>query len=244
MSSHTSRNSSFGGYLALGLCLCLGLIALGLLLGRAAVQVKRFERTVTVKGLAEREVPADIALWPIQFTAADNDLAALYAALERDTDKVADFLAAAGFTTGEITISPPAVVDKLAQQYGGNGNVPFRYTANRTVTVYTPRVEAARVTQQQLAELGREGIVFSGEGYQTQTQYLFMGLNDIKPSMVEDATRNARQVAEKFAQDSDSRLGKIKSARQGQFSIDDRDRNNPHIKKVRVVSTVVYYLSD
>jgi hypothetical protein len=95
-----------------------------------------------------------------------------------------------------------------------------------------------------LSELGKNGIVFSGEDYQAKTEYLFTKLNDVKPEMIEEATRNAREVASKFASDSNSSLGKIKKASQGQFSIEDRDKNNPHIKKVRVVSTVEYYLSD
>ena len=95
-----------------------------------------------------------------------------------------------------------------------------------------------------LAELGKGGIAFTGTGYQNQTEYIFTGLNDIKPAMIQQATRVAREVALKFAQDSDSRLGKIRKASQGQFSINPRDKNNPHIKKIRVVSTVEYYLSD
>ena len=95
-----------------------------------------------------------------------------------------------------------------------------------------------------LSELGQQGIVFTGDNYQSQTEYIFTRLNEIKPEMIEQATRKAREVAVKFASDSDSKLGKIKSASQGQFSISERDKNNPHIKKIRVVSTVVYYLSD
>jgi len=95
-----------------------------------------------------------------------------------------------------------------------------------------------------LSELGKQGIALAGGNYQLQTEYLFTRLNEVKPDMIEEATRQARVVAEKFAADSQSRLGKIRTASQGQFSIIDRDRNNPHIKKVRVVSTVQYYLSD
>ena len=84
----------------------------------------------------------------------------------------------------------------------------------------------------------------TGDEYTSATEYLFTGLNEIKPEMVEEATRNAREVALKFARDSDSKLGKIRSARQGQFSISDRDKNTPHIKRVRVVSTIEYYLAD
>lgn len=95
-----------------------------------------------------------------------------------------------------------------------------------------------------LSDLGKEGIVFTGGNYQSQTEYIFTRLNEIKPEMIEEATRQAREVAQKFAADSQSTLGKIKKASQGQFSINDRDKNNPHIKKIRVVSTVEYYLSD
>ena len=96
----------------------------------------------------------------------------------------------------------------------------------------------------QLSELGKQGIVLTGNNYAAQPEYLFTRLNSIKPQMIEEATRKAREVAEKFAQDSDSTLGKIRKARQGQFSISSRDNNNPQIKKVRVVSTIEYYLSD
>jgi len=93
-------------------------------------------------------------------------------------------------------------------------------------------------------ELGKQGVALTGQNYQFQTQYLFTRLNEIKPGMIEQATIEARAVAEKFAEDSNSKLGKIKTAYQGQFSISSRDQNNPHIKNVRVVSTVIYYLSD
>ena len=122
--------------------------------------------------------------------------------------------------------------------------MPFRYAATAVVTLYTGKVEAVRSAMAKLVELGKQGIAISGQDYQTRTEFLFTELNSIKPAMIEEATRNARQVAEKFAQDSNSRLGKIRRAQQGQFSISDRDSNTPYIKKVRVVSTLEYYLSD
>jgi len=230
--------------LILGLCLVAGLALLGHLLGSSLIRFKAFERTVSVKGLSEREVPADIAIWPIQFTAADNDLTALYNRLEDDTRRILGFLAANGFEKSEITVSTPAIFDKLAQQYGSGEKMEIRYTANQTVTVYSEKIDAVRATMNQLVELGKGGIVFSGGNYESRTEFLFTGLNDVKPAMIEEATRQAREVAEKFARDSRSRLGKIKNAQQGQFSIADRDKNTPHIKKVRVVSTIEYYLSD
>ena len=116
--------------------------------------------------------------------------------------------------------------------------------ARQAVTVYTDKIDGVRAALSEISELGKAGIVIAGDSYDNRTQYFFTKLNEIKPDMVEEATRNAREVAEKFARDSDSSVGKIKRATQGQFSIADRDQNNPHIKKVRVVSTVVYYLAD
>jgi len=138
----------------------------------------------------------------------------------------------------------PSITDKSAQQYGNQAKAEFRYTAIQTVTVYSSDIDSVRKVMGELSELGKQGIVFTGGNYQSQTEYLFARLNEIKPEMIEEATRKAREVAEKFASDSKSTLGKIRKATQGQFSITARDKNNPHIKKVRVVSTVEYYLSD
>ena len=230
--------------LILGIFIFLGLTSLGYFLGSSAIKFKLFERTVTVKGLAEREYPADIVLWPIQFTNANNDLTQLYLSLEKDSNHIVDFLRENGIQDDEITVSVPAVTDKLAQQYGNNTGVEFRYTANQTVTVYSTNVDTVRAAIRKLAELGKKGIAFSGDDYRNITEYIFTKLNDVKPSMIEEATTKAREVAEKFATDSNSRLGKIKNAQQGQFTIEDRDKNTPYIKKVRVVSTIEYYLSD
>ncbi len=227
----------------LGIFIFAGLAALGHLIGSSAIKFKAFERTVVVKGLSEREYPADIVLWPITFTAAHNDLSALYGSLERDAAIITTFLTASGFDNGELTTSAPTIMDKLAQGYE-KSRIEFRYAASQTITVYTAQIETVRATMNRLAEIGKRGVAFSDGGYQGATEYLFTRLNEVKPDMVEEATMKAREVAEKFAKDSKSRLGKIKRARQGQFSITNRDKNTPHIKRVRIVSTVEYYLSD
>lgn len=228
----------------LGISLFLGLVLLGYQLGNALITFKQLDRSVTVKGLSEREYQADVVIWPIQFLEASNDLQALYKTVESNTGKIRDFLLSRGITAQEISFTAPTIVDKSAQQYGGGPRAEFRYTANQTVTVYSDKIEAVRQAMTALSELGKQGMVLSGENYQAQTEYLFTRLNDIKPEMIEEATQNAREVAEKFAADSDSDLGKIRSASQGQFSISARDNNTPHIKRIRVVSTVDYYLSD
>lgn len=228
----------------LGISLILGLSSLGYLLGAAVIEFKEYERTVTVKGLSEREYEADIVIWPLQFTAASNNLGEMYRSLDDSTRKIRAFVEAAGIGSDEITVSTPAITDKSAQQYGNQGRAEFRYTATQTVTVYSKEIGLVRRVMQRISDLGKQGIVFTGGNYQAQTEYLFTRLNEIKPEMIEEATRKAREVAEKFAADSKSTLGKIRSASQGQFSISARDKNNPHIKKIRVVSTVAYYLSD
>ncbi|ALS99997.1 SIMPL domain-containing protein [Lacimicrobium alkaliphilum] len=222
----------------------LGLVLLGYLLAGAAIDVKEYERTVTVKGLSEREVPADVVIWPITFTGAENDLQQLYLGMEKHVEKIRAFLTLKGIAEEAISINPPLVTDKSAQQWGGGQKAEFRYTAVQTVTVYTGEIETVRSAMQTISELGKEGVVFGGNAYENQPDYQFNGLNDLKPEMVEEATKNARTVAQKFARDSDSQLGKIRRASQGQFSISDRDRNTPYIKKVRVVSTIEYYLVD
>lgn len=238
------NESSSKSMVILGAFLFAGLVALGLLLGQGAVRVKSLERTVTVKGLSEREVPADLAIWPLAFREASNDLNSLFETIQRKNALIAEFLAGHGIAKEAITISPPAVNDRHAQAYGDTANIAYRYSGGSTVTVYTSDVEAVRKAMKDVISLGKKGVALSGEEYQNQTQFVFSGLAELKPAMIEEATRNARAVAEKFAADSESRLGKIRSASQGQFSIENRDSTTPHIKKVRVVSTVEYYLAD
>ena len=224
--------------------LLLGFIALGWLVGNAAVRIKKFDRTVVVKGLSEREVPADIAIWPLTYQEASNDLNALFGALQRKNAQITEFLTGHGIAADDITVGAPTVNDLYAQSYGDKGNIVYRFTANSTVTVYSSNVEAVRKAMKDVITLGKQGVALSGEGYQNQTRFEFSGLAKLKPEMVEEATKNARAVAEKFAEDSESRLGRIHSAQQGQFSIEDRDSTTPYIKKVRVVSTVEYHLAD
>ena len=228
----------------LGIFLCAGLIILGYLLSSGLIKMKMLDRTVTVKGLSERDVPATIAIWPIKFSEADNDLASLYSVIQNKTDMIIDFLKTNGFTEADISISPPAIVDRQAQGNVDSNRIQFRYSADSSISVYSSKVDAVRQTMRKLVELGKQGIAISGQDYENRTQFLYNNLNEIKPEMIEEATKNAREIAEKFAKDSNSKLGKIKTASQGQFSIDDRDSNTPQIKKVRVVSTLEYYLSD
>ena len=233
-----------GAALILGAFLCGGLMALGFQISQSVIEYRQFERSVTVKGLSEQEYRADIVIWPIQYTVADNSLESLYESIENNTGLISDFLTARGIAKSDISVSAAAITDKSAQQYGGNAAPTFRFTAAQTVTVYSSNIDLVRGVMEQLTELGKKGIVLNQNNYQANVEYIFTRLNEVKPKMIEEATTKAREVAQKFAKDSKSILGKIKRASQGQFSISARDRNNPHIKKLRVVSTVEYYLSD
>ncbi len=231
--------------LAAAVVMALGIVVAAWLLADGLVRFKQFERSVEVKGLAEREVPADTAVWPIAFSEAGADLPALYQTLQDKNAIIIAFLNAQGFKAEEISVSAPSIIDRQAQDYGSAELASrLRYTGKSVITVYTRQVDAVRRAMPELVVLGEKGIALNTGDYENRPRFLFTGLNALKPAMIEEATRNARQAAEKFAKDSDSTLGKIKRASQGQFSIEDRDPSTAHLKKVRVVSTVDYFLAD
>jgi len=238
------ENNSQKGSAIIGISILAGLIIFGFSLNRTVQTFKEYERTVTVRGLAEQEQMADVVIWPIQFTLASNSQEEIYRLIDENVMKVESFLEEYGISPDKISVDVPVVTDRSAQRWGGDFSGQFRYVASQAVTVYSDEVELVRGVMKNVGELGKQGVTISGDDYQFTTEYIFTRLNDIKPEMIEAATIEARKVAEKFAEDSNSKLGKIKTATQGQFSISDRDRNNPHIKNVRVVSTIVYYLSD
>lgn len=237
-------NKKYSDMIVSGAILSIGLIILGYLISSSIVRIKEMDRTVIVKGLSEREAPANIAIWPIKFSEAGSDLNKVISAIQLKNNHIIKFLKKNNFDENEITISAPSIIDRHVQEYFDSTKVKFRYSARSTITVYTDKVGKVIESMKKLVELGKRGIAISSQDYQRRTEFIFSNLNDIKPKMIEEATKNARQVALKFAKDSNSKLGKIKHARQGQFSIYNRDSNTPHIKKIRVVSTIEYYLSD
>ena len=228
----------------LGALLCVGLATMGLLLSEGIIKFREADRSVVVKGLAEQEVNADVAIWPIRFTEVDNEIGSLFASINAKNEKVRLYLRQQGFTDDEISIGVPGIQDRQAQGFTGEQVKNGRYAGNSTLTVYSDDIDKVRRAMAGLMQLGQDGIAINGQDYDARTQFLFTGLNRIKPGMIEEATRNAREVAEKFSHDSGSKLGKIKRANQGQFTIEDRDSNTPYIKRVRIVSTVEYYLVD
>ncbi len=226
----------------LGVLLLLAIIGAAFISFASVIKFKTMDRTVTVKGLSEREYEANIVIWPIKFSETDNNLTNLYNKIETKTKQVENFLLNNGITKEEISFSAPKIIDKQADIYRQQKENETRFIAEQTITIYSQQVKKMRKLMSQISQLGKKGIVFTSNNY--EIEYKFTKLNEIKPQMIEEATKNAREVANKFANDSESKLGKIKNAKQGQFSIYNRDNNNPHIKTVRVVSTVQYYLSD
>lgn len=217
-----------------------GLALLGFFVSKGLTSIANQEQYVTVKGLAEREVLANKVVWPLPYKCVSNDMQKLYDEIETNRSIVLSFLKEGGITGDEIVISAPAVTDRLAQSYVPD-NIKFRYQAEAVITVISPQVEKVIELMGKQIELMKDGVIISDE-YSYQTQFEYTVLNDIKPAMVEEATRNARAVAQKFAEDSDCELGNIKQATQGQFSITS-DETTPQIKNIRVVTTVKYALN-
>lgn len=224
--------------------LALAIVVSGFALRSGIVTFKDRDRQVSVKGLAEREVKADKVTWPLVYKEMGNDPTAMYDALEHKNAAIVRFLKAGGVTDAEISINPPAITDRQANDYADNSQIS-RYKATSVITVTSANVDKVRALMRRQGELMKQGIPIISEEYgENRIVYEFTGLNAIKPAMVEEATKNARSTAEKFAADSQSKVGKISHASQGQFAIEDRDATTPYIKNVRVVITMDYQLED
>lgn len=236
------NDRSFVSLLPAALVFAAAVALAGWFVGDGLYRARMSERYVTVKGLAEREVAANLALWPIVFSVTANDLRALQREVDEGAAKIRDFLAAA-FDPGEVSVGAPRITDREAQGMISADRPGPRYAAEAVVTVRTPKIEAVREALARSGELVGLGVALI-RSYEHNTQYLFTGLETIKPTMIAEATRDARRAAEQFARDSGSRVGGIRNAQQGLFSIENRDPFSPEVKKVRVVTTVQFFLED
>lgn len=230
--------------------LAAGIAVAGWWTGSGFAEGRRADRFVTVKGVAEREVEADLALWPMQFVVADNDLSRAQARMQEAGREVREFLARNGLQAGEVALQDLSVTDTQANRYGGQP-ATFRYVLSQTLMVRTDRPQALFDASQRVGELIEAGVVLSSDGpWAGGPTYLFTRLNDLKPPMIAEATANARAAAEQFAKDSGSPLGPIRQANQGLFVILPRDpapgvqEERQRAKVVRVVTTIEYLLGD
>ena len=240
-----------------GVLLMVGLSLGGYLLGSQVRDFKRDDRYVEVKGLVERTVKSDHADWPLTFKTAGNDLSSVFAQSESSKNAVLTFLSQQGIAPTEVSVGGIRVTDKQTNEYGNPNDRGSRYIVEQTVAVSSTDVDKIANAGQKTADLVKAGVVLAVSGGRAGgIAYTFAGLNSLKPDMITEATRNARASADRFAQDSGSRVGSIRSANQGVFSIAAAAEMAPNaqgeggagsaesslMKKVRVVSTVNYYL--
>lgn len=223
--------------------LAVGLLLLGIFIEKGFSEFAERDRSVNVKGLAEKEVPADKVTWPLVYKSLGNDLNMLYSDIKQSNQTILEFLKEKGIDEKEISVNAPEIIDLKAERYSNNDS-SYRYNVTSVITVTSTKVELVRQLISGQGELLKRGIAITGGDYRYNVSYEYTSLNKIKPGMIEEATKNAREAAEKFAKDSESELGKIRHASQGQFSISDRDANTPYIKKIRVVTTIEYSLED
>lgn len=230
-----------GNVTIFGFLLCAGLIVLGIFIRYGLTHLNDSHRTVTVRGLCEKEFKANKVTWPIVSKEVGNYLPTIFSNIENTNKQILTFLKENGIEETEISINPPAVIDLQADRYSSNYN-PYRYNVTNVVVVTSSKVDKVNELIKKQAELLKQGIAVVAGDYQYQTIYEYTDLNNIKPEMIAEATMNARAAADKFAEDSGSKVGRIQTATQGQFSIEDRDQYTPYIKKIRVVSSIIYYL--
>ena len=216
--------------------IAVGILCMGWFVKAGIDNFANKDRKVTVKGLAEREVPADKVTWSIGTKVTGNDLPLLYESINVQTDKIKKFLRQNGLEEKEITVNPPSISDLEAREWGDNQK-NFRYIVNTTITVATNKVKEVNAAIFKQAELLKQGVAIEN----SSPDYEYASFQQMKPEMMAEAIKNAQKRA---AEASKSDLGPIQTAGQGQFEIEDRDQNTPYIKKLRVVTTITYSLKD
>jgi hypothetical protein len=240
-----------GPVLTAAAVLALGIALAGWWIGDGFRKGREADRYVTVKGLSERDVEADVALWPLRYVAADNSLPAAQQAIDQSRATILKFLAKHGIEADDVQLQGLEVEDRQARMYGGGNDGGPRYSVQQVLMVRTDDPSEIRSASQAVGELVQAGVALSaGGGYGGGPTYLFTRLDDHKPAMIAEATASARQAAEKFAEDSGAHLGGILRANQGVFQILPRDQS-PGIsesqqpdKTLRIVSTIDYRLVD
>ena len=231
------KNYKFEAFLVM-----IGLIVMGIFVMLGLGRVNHEVRTVNVRGLAEMDVEANKVTWPISVKEVGNDLTKAYAEVNNKANDVVKFLKDNGLSEDEISVTAPNVVDRAANMYDNDWKVRYNVTSNIVVTSSKVKLVMELVARQ--GELIEKGVAINASEYGNYIVYEYTELNSIKPQMIENATKSARAAAEKFAKDSDSKLGKIKTANQGLFTIENVDEYTPQIKHVRVVTNVTYFLED
>lgn len=245
--------STLPAAIILALGLAVGLAGGGWLVGHGLARFKSETRTVTVKGLVEREVKSDRAVWTLGLRRASDTLADAHQRIAADRDAVLAFLKKQGFADAEIDRQPTRTLDKLARDFGQNQAERFRYVVTTAVEVSTANVDLVRASSGATEELLKGGVILDADDQsgRANPRFVVSKFNDLRPELLAAATRNARAIAEQFAADSGSKVGDIRSANQGSiqiFGTDGNDESAPFsptstpVKKIRVVSTFEFAL--
>jgi uncharacterized protein len=226
----------------LGVSLIAGLALFGYQVRQAVKRGREFDRFLTVRGLSEREVKATLGIWQLRFSVVAEELVELKKLMENDREIVTDYLAEQGIKPEEISHGLPIVNDRLDERIHSGKSSLQRYRGVITLVVRTANVDVLKKAVQGADALLTKGVTLAGNEYDSRTQFTFNGVNAIKPEMIKEATAGARAAAEKFAQDSGSKVGRIRKASQGALEIQDRDVATPEMKTLRVVTTVEFFL--
>ncbi|WP_045217018.1 SIMPL domain-containing protein [Desulfonatronovibrio magnus] len=221
----------------------LAIVTAALVLSSGIEDFRSYDRYVSVRGFAEREVQADLAYWPISFSAAGNNLQSIQLELDASAEAVFDFLESQGLGGAEVSVSAPRITDQHTFGFAEHQQPANRFTAQSVITVRTNDAAAVKNAMSAAGELVSKGVVLI-HSYEFQPIFEYTGLAEIKPEMIAQATQDARQAAQQFARDSGSTVGAIRRASQGLFTINDRDPFTPEIKSVRVVTSVDYFLEE
>jgi hypothetical protein len=221
----------------LGASIILAALVLGLMAVCAVKTLKSYDDTVKVRGLCEKEVPADRVVWRITYSEKNNSLGDLRTTIRSNNALIVRLLKEGGFKDDEIKVGNASYDDRYSWS-NNTSQITFRYQASQTITVFSSNLDLVRKMQETLeTDLVNQNILAS-----SWADYQYLGLNDIKPSMIAESLENARSAADEFAKNSHSKIGKMRTASQGYFEVEDLDENTPQVKKVRVVTTVEYYL--
>ncbi len=229
-------------FLVLGSSLIIGLAVFGAQVGRAVKKGREFDRFLTVRGLSEREVKSTLAIWPVRYSVTAEKLDDLKSALETNRLVVISFLQANGIKSDEIAQGLPTVSDREDDRIQSNRPTLPRYRAIATLVVRSSNVDVVKKAIQAADTLLEKGVTLAGHEFDEKPQFIFDGVNQIKPDMIKDATASARASAEQFALDSGSKVGRMRRATQGVLEIEDRDPASPEWKTLRVVTTVDFFL--
>ena len=220
------------------LLIAAGVATGGFFIGDGIAARSSGRRTISVKGLSEREVPASVATWTVVYSATGNDVSQINKKLAESTNAVIAFLKGAGFAETDLAIQPPVVRDtSMDERDKDSPPPPERYSATQSVLLRTSKVDAIKPALASASNLMSSGVLLSGKA---QPNYIYNQLNDIKPGMIQEATKNARIAADQFSRDSQTTLGKLRNASQGWFQVENRDEATPERKTVRVVVDVEY----